>query len=87
MIDAQALATILMIAAHMEPEGDEMKELEGYENEPLYCRECKTIHLGKEWCEAEVPCEDCGDHPAIQCPCGERYDMIYNDMEDFTNGP
>lgn len=24
MIDAQALATILMVAAHMEPEGDEM---------------------------------------------------------------
>jgi hypothetical protein len=64
---------------------DRYDELYGFDDEPLYCKECGFTHLGKEWSGGRVGCEDCGDHPAIQCPCGETYDMIYNNLpDDFT---
>lgn len=59
-------------------------DLHGRDHEILTCPECRERVLAADWNDTEVPCEDCGDHPAIICPmCGYRFDMIYHDMADF----
>jgi len=43
------------------------------------CQEKDCLFIGKEseWIESEMICDDCGSHPAFQCPvCDERYDAI-----------
>lgn len=37
--------------------------------------ECQHV-----WHDAEVGCEDCGDHPAVACDgCGEVRDLVWNE--------
>jgi transcription elongation factor Elf1 len=42
------------------------------------CPECGYSSSPEEFKACEVYCEDCGSHPAVECPqCFERIDMIY----------
>lgn len=43
----------------------------------IECRECGKWSVESDWTESEVPCEDCGAHPAMKCPhCNEGYDTV-----------
>lgn len=48
----------------------------------LRCPSCGEWSPAEEWGEREVYCEDCGTHPALECPlCEERVDTVYRDPE------
>jgi hypothetical protein len=48
--------------------------LEEYEY-PKVCPACKKSIV---WIKSEIGCEDCGSHPAIQCPeCDVAFDLIF----------
>lgn len=43
------------------------------------CPECGETSPAPEWGEAEVGCDDCGDHSADVCPrCGEKFDAVHS---------
>jgi len=47
------------------------------EGDEIQCPDCKEFSSHRDWKEAEVGCEDCGTHLAIQCPkCNRRFDMV-----------
>ena len=47
-------------------------------NIEVQCPRCESWNLPELWRETISPCEDCGDHPAIECPdCEDRVDTIY----------
>lgn len=46
----------------------------------VLCPECVSYLPLKDWDEAEVACEDCGEHPAMMCPaCGGVFDHVHSD--------
>jgi predicted amidophosphoribosyltransferase len=48
------------------------------DGDPLACPECHAAVPRIEWINTSVGCEDCGDHPAIECPeCGEDFDHVW----------
>lgn len=50
------------------------------------CPECKQVSLASDWLDCEVGCEDCGSHPAKECPrCRDRIDLIYRDLEELAD--
>lgn len=60
---------------------------ENFEYAILVCPACREVSQTIEWADCEVGCEDCGDHPAIECPkCGERFDHVwgYDKVEETT---
>ena len=51
--------------------------------EQLKCTECGEWSDQEDYKETEVGCEDCGSHPALECPkCEEVMDTIYKDLEE-----
>lgn len=44
--------------------------------EPWECPECDRMNTVR--IETEVGCDQCGEHPALQCEhCGDIIDLIY----------
>lgn len=55
------------------------------EKEYWTCPECNETTPEMYWRDTEVGCEDCGDHPAHECPlCDEVFDSIHSKIDDAT---
>ena len=49
------------------------------------CPECQYLNvLNTGFDNVRSYCEDCGDHPAVECTqCSESTDLVYQDFEDI----
>lgn len=54
----------------------------------MKCPACNKTSAPERWEASEVPCEDCGSHPAVRCPeCGEPIDTVMHAVIDFLDRP
>jgi hypothetical protein len=45
------------------------------------CKACGAVNPEDDWEETEVGCDDCGTHPARECPaCGVVVDIIWSEV-------
>ena len=52
------------------------------DDDEVECTFCGTWTALSEWREGEVPCDTCGEHPALVCPfCEEYVDLVYHEVK------